>query len=82
MSCCGQTTTTPLTDRHRMKIRYLGGRPINVQGPVTGVIYRFSGLDRERLVDPRDAIGLVRSQMFRILGVEEIQTTPANGLDG
>ena len=26
MGCCGKTPTAALTDRHRMRVRYLGGR--------------------------------------------------------
>ena len=72
MTCCGETQTAPMTDRHRVRVRYLGGRPILVQGPVTKVSYRFSGLDRIQLVDPRDAVSLVRNRLFRAEGVMEI----------
>ena len=72
MGCCTETPTAPMTDRHRMRLRYLGGRPIVVKGPVTGASYRFSGLDRIRLVDPRDAVSIVRSRSFRLEGVVEI----------
>ncbi len=75
MSCCGQTRTAPMTDRHRMRVRYLGGRPVVVRGPVTGGEYRFSGLDRLQLVDPRDAVSIVRDRLFRVDGVVEL---PAN----
>lgn len=72
MGCCGGTQTATLTERHRMRVRYGGGRPIVVKGPVTGTEYRFSGLDRLQLVDPRDAVSMVRNQFFRIEGVVEI----------
>jgi len=71
MSCCPQTTAQ-LTERHRMKVRYGGGRPIVVRGPVTGHDYRFSGLERLQLVDPRDAVAMVRNPLFRIEGVVEL----------
>lgn len=75
MSCCGQTPTAPLSERHRMRVRYGGGRPIVVKGPVTGTDYRFSGTDRLQLVDPRDAVALSRTSMFRIEGVVELSVS-------
>ncbi len=72
MSCCGETRTAPLTERHRLRVRYLGGRPITVRGPVTGTSYGFSGLDRLQLVDPRDAVSIARDRAFRIVGVVEL----------
>ena len=72
MTCCGETRIAPLTDRHRLRVRYLGGRPIDVQGPVTGTSYRFSGSDRLQLVDPRDAVSIARNRAFRIEGVVEL----------
>jgi hypothetical protein len=70
VSCCPQATT-PLTDRHRVKLHYLGGRPVQIRGPVTGTPYRFSGLARLQLVDPRDAVSIVRDPLFRFAGVVE-----------
>lgn len=65
-SCCG-TTPAPVTDQHRMQLRYLGGRPVEVIGPATGSVYRFSGTMPLQLVDPRDAIQLNRSRgIFRV----------------
>ena len=64
-SCCG-TAPAPVTDQHRMQLRYLGGRPIEVTGPATGSVYRFSGKAPVQLVDPRDAIQLNRSRGFRV----------------
>ena len=72
MGCCGETRTAQLTERHRMRVRYAGGRPIMIKGPVTGSDYRFSGMDRLQLVDPRDAVAIVRNQLFRIEGIVEI----------
>jgi hypothetical protein len=57
-----------------MKVRYQGGRPVVVRGPVTGASYRFSGTDRMQLVDPRDAVAIVRSSLFRVEGVVEVST--------
>jgi len=39
---------------------------------VTGRDYRFSGLERLQLVDPRDALVLMRSPLLRIEGVVEL----------
>ena len=72
MGCCGQTGIGILSERHRMRVRYGGGRPIVVRGPVTGAEYRFSGRDRVQFVDPRDAAAIVRDRLFRVEGVEEI----------
>ena len=72
MSCCGGTATAPLNERHRMRVRYLGGRPVVLKGPVTGVEYRFSGSERDQLVDPRDAIMITRDRLFRIEGIVEL----------
>ncbi len=72
MACCGQTATAPLSSRHRMRLRYLGGRPVVITGPATGTQYRFSGVDRVRLVEPRDAVAILRSGAFRLEGVVEV----------
>jgi hypothetical protein len=71
MTCC-QERTAPLSERHRVKVRYGGGRPVLVKGPVTGSAYRFSGLERLQLIDPRDAVAIVRSPLFRIEGIIEL----------
>jgi len=72
MSCCGETTTAPLNKRHRMRVRYLGGMPLVLKGPVTGATHRFSGTERDRLVDPRDAVMIARDRRFRIDGIVEL----------
>lgn len=72
MSCCGQSRTAPLTPRHRMKVRYSGGRPIKVWGPVTGATYSFSGQARTQLLDPRDAVIVARGGKFSIEGIVEL----------
>jgi hypothetical protein len=68
-----------------MKIRYGGGRPVVVRGPVTGVDYRFSGLERLRLVDPRDAVQIIRNPLFRVDGIVELpdsdEHTPHKNVD-
>jgi hypothetical protein len=73
VSCCGPSLqTAPLTERHRFRVRYSGGRPIVVKGSHTGTAYRFSGLDRLQLVDPRDAIAMLRAGSFELNGVVEV----------
>jgi len=71
MSCCPEGTLA-LSERHRMRVRYTGGRPVTVRGPVTGTDYRFSGVERLQLVDPRDAVAIVRSPLFRVEGLVEL----------
>lgn len=72
MSCCGQNPTAPLTERHRVRVRYGGGRPVVVKGPVTGATYGFSGASRVQLVDPRDAMAICRNPLFRAEGLVEL----------
>jgi hypothetical protein len=74
MQCCGQSQTTPMTERHRVRVRYGGGKSIIVKGPVTGTSYSFSGVDRVRLLDPRDAMAIVRNPLLRVEGVVELST--------
>jgi hypothetical protein len=71
MSCCPRVTA-PLSERHRVQVRYGGGRSIVVEGPATGVGYRFSGTARVQLVDPRDAVAIVRNPLFRVDGLVEV----------
>jgi hypothetical protein len=73
MGCCPQNNkTAPLNERHRMRVRYSGGRPVIVKGSVTGTSYQFSGIERLQLVDPRDAVAIVRNPLFRIEGIVEL----------
>jgi hypothetical protein len=83
MGCCPQNhRTAPLTERHRMQVRYNGGRPVVVKGPVTGTSYQFSGVDRVQLVDPRDAIIIVRNPVFRIEGIVEVDLGQGEASNG
>ena len=68
MNCCPQAMGA-LTERHRIRVRYEGGRPVLVKGPVTGTDYRFSGIERVKLVEPRDAVAIVRDPLFRVEGI-------------
>lgn len=79
MSCCGQQSGTrfvvsqkDIDDGLRLEVEYWGGRAIEVQGAVTGVKYSFSGLARLGLIDPRDAPGVLRNQLFKMKGVKKI----------
>jgi hypothetical protein len=63
-----------------MKIRYGGGRSVVVKGPVTGVDYRFSGLERLRLVDPRDAVQILRNPLFRVEAIVELPNSDEHAL--
>ncbi len=71
MSCCPQRTPV-LTDLHRVKVRYVGGRPVRVKGAVTGIEYLFSGIERTKFVDPRDAVSLIRNPLFRFEGIADL----------
>jgi hypothetical protein len=62
-----------------MKVRYGGGRPVLIKGPATGIDYRFSGVETLQLVDPRDAIVMVKNPVFRIEGVVEVATPGSAG---
>lgn len=80
MSCCGKKKA-PMTDRHRIHVRYLGGRPIEITGPATGYVYRFSGKAPLQLVDPRDAVRIARSRGFRVEGMVKLDDEPNEGDD-
>ena len=72
MSCCGARPTAVMTERHRVRLRYGGGRTVVVTGPATGTSYHFSGAERLQLVDPRDAVTLARDPRFRVDGVVQL----------
>ena len=78
MSCCGQSSAGSLTIRKqdideglRLDVEYWGGRRIEVEGPVTHQVYTFSGLSRRGLIDPRDAPGILRNSLFRLIGLSK-----------
>jgi hypothetical protein len=54
--------------RSPVSLRYLETSPIQVQGPVTGRQYEFSGARPVQIVDARDAAALVRTRFFRQSG--------------
>ena len=49
-----------------LKIRYSGLSLLNVSGPVTGIIYRFTPAQPVQQVDARDGQLLLASKIFRI----------------
>jgi hypothetical protein len=65
-----------------MRVRYGGGRSVAVKGPVTDTEYRFSGIDRVQLIDPRDAVTIVRNPLFRVEGVVEIAVEKGENAHG
>ncbi len=76
MSCCESTRkTAPMSDHHRIRLRYLGGRTVAVKGPATGINYQFSGVDRELLVDPRDAVRFAKDRNFQVMGVVDLSVS-------
>lgn len=55
---------TPL--KSSLKIYYRGEQPLDVRGGATGVVYQFSHLQRMQPVDPKDAVFLLASRLFRL----------------
>jgi hypothetical protein len=53
------------TQNGALKLRYSGLPLVNVRGPVTGIIYRFSPAQPVQPVDARDGQLLLASQLFR-----------------
>ena len=49
----------------QVTLRYLGGAPMRVRGPVSGQVYSFSPEIQTRAVDARDAIILLRMPQLR-----------------
>ena len=77
MSCRCPQTTVSLTDLHRVRVRYGGGRPVVIRGPVTKHEYHFSGLERLQSVDARDAIAIIRNPLFQVEAVIKLAGTEA-----
>ena len=79
MSCCGQSSgrrvilsQRDIDEGLRFEIEYWGGLPVEIEGSATGQRYTFSGLSRVGLIDPRDAPGVLRNQLFRLKGTKKI----------
>ena len=80
MSCCGQATggrvvisQRDIDEGLRFEVEYWGGLKIEIEGAVTGERYTFSGLSRTGAIDPRDAPGILRNQLFRLKGTTKIR---------
>jgi hypothetical protein len=76
LACCGETRTGRLTISQKdidegltLQIEYAGGRTVRIRGAVTGSEYVFSGLERIRAVDPRDAPHILSNGSFRLKGL-------------
>jgi hypothetical protein len=52
-------------DEAELKLRYCGFAPLNIRGPFTGELYRFSRQQPEQRVDGRDAVSILRTRLFR-----------------
>jgi hypothetical protein len=44
---------------------YYGTASVSVRGPVTGTLYEFSRQQRIQTVDPRDAVSMLKTRLFR-----------------
>ena len=79
MGCCDRarraaaTVATAQTPSSRADLRapqpprlhYVGHRAVEIRGRVTGRTYRFDPEHRTQTVDFRDALGLLRTKLFR-----------------
>ncbi len=67
--CRGQQESavkvTGTTQNDALNLRYSGYPLVNVRGPATGIIYRFSPTQPVQPVDARDGQFLLASQLFR-----------------
>ncbi len=57
--------STETTQNGALHLRYCGLPLVNVRGPVTGIIYKFSPAQPVQPVDERDGQYLLASQLFR-----------------
>jgi hypothetical protein len=44
---------------------YYGTTKLSVRGPVTGILYLFSRQQPIQTVDPRDAVSMLKTRLFR-----------------
>jgi hypothetical protein len=74
MSCCpgSSVSTVVLTNRDQVRVRYKGDNIITVIGPSTGLRYTFSAQHQTAVIDPRDALALLKSRHFRLEGVVNV----------
>ena len=52
--------------RFPLNLSYRGERPVNLEGAITGNLYQFSQRQPVQPVDPKDAVFLLASQLFRL----------------
>jgi hypothetical protein len=66
---CGQQRSAlrivGTTRNSALNLRYSGLPLVNVRGPITGIIYKFSPTQPVQPVDVRDGQFLLASQLFR-----------------
>lgn len=65
---CGQQQTSMKPDQFVnfgvVKMIYRGNGSAQIRGRVTGQIYQFPRQQPVQAVDPRDAVGLIRTRLF------------------
>jgi hypothetical protein len=61
-SAGAQKSATRSADMHLL---YYGRDRIHVRGPVTGKLYQFSRQEPLQAVDPRDAVSILKTRLFR-----------------
>jgi len=67
MSCGPQQASVKpgqLIDFGAVKMIYRGNGSAQIRGRVTGQIYQFPRQQPVQAVDPRDAVGLIRTRLF------------------
>lgn len=67
--CCGQKRSELKAegspDPNAVKLMYRGPSSTQIRGFVTGQVYHFSRPNIALAVDPRDAVLMVRTRLFR-----------------
>ncbi len=71
MSCCGEMRAAPLSPRHRMKVSYAGGNPVEVVDRI-----------QVRLMDARDTTMIVCDCSFSIEGIVELAAAGGAAAEG
>lgn len=70
MSCSSEQSTLGTSGPRgyvAINLYYIGSQPIDIRGPVTGNLYRFSPPHPVQSVDPRDAVDLLVNRQFRLV---------------
>ena len=60
----GPTKTDEFINFGAVKMIYRGNGSAQIRGRVTGQIYQFPRQEPVASVDPRDAVGLIRTRLF------------------